>query len=148
MDKRSHRRDRSVDEIGVLHLIEDNTGGNPAYVGRHRIAGSSSGREQLNLSNLVKRVDLRRAKAALVALALLALALGGVLLWSAPAEAQTVTVLVKNRDCILYPGVGTFVLIRPAQTFCERINIAKPTCATANRHTAVPSSTMTITASW
>ena len=50
----------------------------------------------MNLSNLVKRVDLRRAKAALVALALLALALGGVLLWSAPAEAQTVTVLVKN----------------------------------------------------
>ena len=23
----------------------------------------------------------------------------------------------------MYPGVGTFVLIRPAQTFCERINI-------------------------
>ena len=35
-DKRSHRRDRAVDENGVLHLTEDNTGGNPAYVGRHR----------------------------------------------------------------------------------------------------------------
>ena len=23
----------------------------------------------------------------------------------------------------MYPGVGTFVLIRPAQTFCERINV-------------------------
>ena len=28
---------------------------------------------------------------------------------------------VRNRDCILYPGVGTFVLIRPTQTFYERI---------------------------
>ena len=25
----------------------------------------------------------------------------------------------------MYPGVGTFVLIRPAQTFCERINIGR-----------------------
>ena len=31
-----------------------------------------------------------------VSFALLAMALGGALLWSAPAEAQTVTVLVKN----------------------------------------------------
>ena len=30
---------------------------------------------------------------------------------------------IGNRDCILYPGVGTFVLIRPAQTFCERIKV-------------------------
>ena len=30
---------------------------------------------------------------------------------------------IRNRDCILYPGVGTFVLIRPAQTFYERINV-------------------------
>ena len=29
---------------------------------------------------------------------------------------------IRNRDCILYPGAGTFVLIRPAQTFYERIN--------------------------
>ena len=43
------------------------------------------------MSNLVKRVGLRRVKAAL-----LALALGGALLWPAPAEAQTVTVLIKN----------------------------------------------------
>ena len=28
----------------------------------------------------------------------------------------------RNRDCILYPGKGTVVLIRPAQTFYERIN--------------------------
>ena len=28
---------------------------------------------------------------------------------------------IRNRDCISYPGVGTFVLIRPAQTFYERI---------------------------
>ena len=77
----------------------------------------------MNMSDLVKRMDLHRAKAALawmpralqdhagpravpparpalflraVGFALLALALGGVLLWSAPAEAQTVTVLIKN----------------------------------------------------
>ena len=30
---------------------------------------------------------------------------------------------IRNRDCILYPGVGTFVLIRPTQTFYERIMI-------------------------
>ena len=29
----------------------------------------------------------------------------------------------RNRDCILYPGKGTVVLIRPAQTFYERINL-------------------------
>ena len=28
----------------------------------------------------------------------------------------------RNRDCILYPGKGTVVLIRPTQTFYERIN--------------------------
>ena len=27
----------------------------------------------------------------------------------------------------MYPGVGTFVLIRPAQTFCERIKDGDPT---------------------
>ena len=30
---------------------------------------------------------------------------------------------IRNRDCILYPGVGTCVLIRPAQTFYERIMV-------------------------
>ena len=30
---------------------------------------------------------------------------------------------IRNRDCILHPGVGTFVLIRPAQTFYERIKL-------------------------
>ena len=30
---------------------------------------------------------------------------------------------MRNRDCILYPDVGTFVLIRPTQTFYERINV-------------------------
>ena len=29
----------------------------------------------------------------------------------------------RNRDCILYPGKGTVVLIRPAQTFYERIKV-------------------------
>ena len=29
---------------------------------------------------------------------------------------------IRNRGCILYPGAGTVVLIRPAQTFYERIN--------------------------
>ena len=29
----------------------------------------------------------------------------------------------RNRDCILYPGKGTVVLIRPAQTFYEGINL-------------------------
>ena len=28
---------------------------------------------------------------------------------------------IRNSDCILYPGAGTVVLIRPAQTFYERI---------------------------
>ena len=30
----------------------------------------------------------------------------------------------RNRDCILYPGKGTVVLIRPAQTFYERIKVS------------------------
>ena len=30
---------------------------------------------------------------------------------------------IRNRDCILYPGAGTVVLIRPAQTFYERIKV-------------------------
>ena len=77
----------------------------------------------MNMSNPVKRMDLRRAKAALpwmpralpphsepravpparptpfgraAKLALLALVLGGVLLLSAPAEAQTARILVSN----------------------------------------------------
>ena len=80
----------------------------------------------MNISNLVKRMDLRGAKATLAAMpwmprailphperralsparptpllrasrfALLALVLGGMLLWSAPAGAQTVTTFVKN----------------------------------------------------
>ena len=84
----------------------------------------SKRREQMNLSILVKAVDLRRAKAAwawapralqphagpravpparpapllrAISLALLALALGGVLLWSSPAEAQNpFRILVSN----------------------------------------------------
>ena len=84
----------------------------------------SKRREQMNLSDLVKAVDLRRAKAAwawapralqhhggpravplahpapfllAVSLALLALALGGVLLWSSPARAQGSSgILVSN----------------------------------------------------
>ena len=74
---------------------------------------------RLKMSNMVKRRGLRGARAALAALlwalrgqtsptldrapflravsfALPALALGGVLLWSTPADAQTATVLVKN----------------------------------------------------
>ena len=35
----------------------------------------------------------------------------------------------RNRDCILYPGKGTVVLIRPAQTFYERIKLG------SGRHT-------------
>ena len=31
---------------------------------------------------------------------------------------------IRNRDCILYPGAGTVVLIRPAQTFYERIKLS------------------------
>ena len=85
--------------------------------------GPGSRRKQLNVSDLVKRVDLSRVKAALawmprplrphdrlgavpsarpapflraVIFALLAVALGGALLWPAPAEAQTATVLIKN----------------------------------------------------
>ena len=88
-------------------------------------AGPSKRTKQLSMSNLLKRMNLRRAKADLawmprgpqfrphrepmavplarpalflraITLALLALALGGVLLYSAPAQAQTATVLVKN----------------------------------------------------
>ena len=63
----------------------------------------------MNLSNLVKRVDLRRAKAALVALALLAL--GAVLLWSSTVQAQTAIVLVKNTG---QTATGTSGLINAA----------------------------------
>ena len=84
-------------------------------------AGPSNRMNQLNPSNLVKGVDLRRGKAALAwmlralrphagpgavpsarpapflrAASFALLALGGALLWSAPAEAQTATVLVSN----------------------------------------------------
>ena len=31
----------------------------------------------------------------------------------------------------MYPGVGTFVLFRPAQTFCERINLGDDADTTA-----------------
>ena len=31
---------------------------------------------------------------------------------------------IRNRDCILYPDAGMFVLIRPTQTFYERITLA------------------------
>ena len=85
--------------------------------------GLGNRRKQLNVSDLVKRVDLSRVKAALawmprplrphdrlgavpsarpapflraVIFALLAVALGGALLWPAPAEAQTAVVLIKN----------------------------------------------------
>ena len=33
---------------------------------------------------------------------------------------------MRNRDCILYPGVGTFVLIQPTQTCYERIKLRIP----------------------
>ena len=86
-------------------------------------ARPSNRMNQLNPSNLVKGVDLRKGKAALAWMlralrphaepgalpsarpapflraawfALLAMALGGALLWPAPAEAQTATFLVKN----------------------------------------------------
>ena len=87
--------------------------------------GPSKRGNRLNMSNLVKRMDLRQAKAALawmtwgsqlrlhpepravpsarpapfrraIRFALLALVLGGVFLWSAPAQAQTATVLISN----------------------------------------------------
>ena len=40
---------------------------------------------------------------------------------SAHLSATVCWASIRNRDCILYPGAGTFVLIRPAQTFYERI---------------------------
>ena len=86
--------------------------------------GLSKRREQMNLPNLVRTVDPRRAKATLawmpralqhhgepravpsahpapfllaISLALLVLALGGVLLWSSPAQAQNPSrILVSN----------------------------------------------------
>ena len=39
---------------------------------------------------------------------------------------------IRNRGCILYAGLGTFVLIRLAQTFYERISI-EPTNNRAER---------------
>ena len=41
---------------------------------------------------------------------------------------------IRNRDCILYPGAGTVVLIRPAQTFYERINIVQHSKRDSARH--------------
>ena len=101
---------------------------------------------QLNPSNLVKGVDLRRGKAALawmlralrphaepgavpsarpapflraVGFALLAMALGGALLWSAPAEAQTATVLVSNtgQTSLMTPWALTSTIPMRAQAF-------------------------------
>ena len=40
-----------------------------------------------------------------------------------PAVAASCWGSTRNRDCILYPGKGTVVLIRPAQIFYERINV-------------------------
>ena len=101
---------------------------------------------QLNPSNLVKGVDLRRGKAALAWMlralrphagpgavpsarpapflraarfALLAMALGGALLWSAPAEAQTATVLVSNtgQTSLMTPWALTSTIPTRAQAF-------------------------------
>ena len=110
--------------------------------------GLSKRREQMNLSNLVKAVDPRRAKAAwagapgalrphgsprafsparpapflrAVSLALLALALGGVLLWSSPAQAQNPSrILVSNSGHpaeILNPSALDADFPRHAQRF-------------------------------
>ena len=106
---------------------------------------------QLNPSNLVKGVDLRRGKAALawmlralrphagpgavpsarpapflraVMFALLALALAGALLWSAPAEAQTATVLVSNtgQTSLMTPWALTSTIPKRAQAFTTGAN--------------------------
>ena len=52
-----------------------------------------------------------------VRIALLALALGGVLLWSAPAQAQTATVLVKNTDQTTYSPLAITTTTTRAQGF-------------------------------
>ena len=104
--------------------------------------GPSNRRELLSLSNLVKRADLRRARAALAwmprarrahagpravpparpalflraaGLALLALALGGALFWSATAEAQTAIVLVKNTGQTVTGTSGLINAAYPSQ---------------------------------
>ena len=46
---------------------------------------------------------------------------------------------MRNSDCILYPGAGTVVLIRPAQTFYERIRVVQSFLSWIAPH-SVPSS--------
>ena len=62
-----------------------------------------------------------------VSFALLALALAGVLFWSAPAEAQTATVLVKNTDANRQPvhyGLSLGANFKRAQAFTTGANPA------------------------
>ena len=75
----------------------------------------------MNLSNLVRGVDLRSARAALLALALV-----GALLWSATAEAQTATVLVKNtgQTDSGFHGLGVGANFKRAQAFTTGANPA------------------------
>ena len=104
---------------------------------------------QLNPSNLVKGVDLRRGKAALAwmlralrphagpgavpsarpapflrAASFALLALGGALLWPAPAEAQTATVLVSNtgQTSLMTPWALTSTIPKRAQAFTTGAN--------------------------
>ena len=85
---------------------------------------------RLKIWNPVKLMDLRRARAFVraVSIALPALALGGVLLWSAPAQAQTVTVLIKNtgETSASFDGLGAVhgSLTKGAQAFTTGANPA------------------------
>ena len=132
--------------------------------------GPSNRREQLSLSNLVKRVDPRRAKAALawmpralrphagpravpparpalfpraVGLALLALALGVVLFWSAPAQAQTAILLIKNTGQFSSGSQTIDTNSKRAQSFTTGANPAGYTLSSIGFHFASITDTTT-----
>ena len=44
---------------------------------------------------------------------------------------------IRNRDCILYPGAGTVVKIRPAQTFYERIKVCYGATVSCDRERSI-----------
>ena len=137
-------------------------------------AGPSKRTNRLSMSNLVKRMNLRRAKANLAWMprgpqfrphrepmavplarpalflrafmfALLALALGGVVLWSAPAQAQTATALIKNTGQTAEAAALPLTSSNPwrAQAFTTGSNSAGYTLSSIGFYFASITDTMT-----
>ena len=137
-------------------------------------AGPSKRTNRLNMWNLLKRRDLRRALAALgwmpgdrnsgptlgqravpsarsarflraFMFALLAMALGGVLLWSTPAQAQTATVLIQNTGQTAEAAVLPLTSSNPwrAQAFTTGSNSAGYTLSSIGFDFASITDTMT-----